>query len=275
MTFLELINYLKDRYDNKNVNNSIIFFVSKKVKNPSDLILKRHQRIDFGLTKIEKYLNQYYFENKPLGQITHSIHFNNLDIKINKKVHCPRNETELLVHKIRTYFKKDKKLINVIDLCAGTGCIGISLKNEFKKINLTLLDVDNRCIKNIKKNLINNNLKAKVIKQDFFKFISANKDKYDVILMNPPYVDPIELDDSLVQYETNISFTNSKNPLDFYESLFENLSNITNKHFLIGLEFGYNQKIDMKKLIERYNLSKFTKFYKDLNNLDRFLIIYK
>ena len=139
-----------------------------------------------------------------------------------------------------------------------------------------MLDIDTNAINNIRFNLDNNKLEARIINQDFFEFIKTNTEKYDVIVFNPPYVKKEELDLEMIKFENKISFSNSDDPLEFYKVLLSSLDKVTNsKHYLIGIEFGYDQKQDLEKILKSVNLLQFSRFYKDLNNKDRFLIIYR
>ena len=276
ITFFELVSQIEKKYTNKNINNSLIYFYSKKVKNLTDLLAYRNEPIDFDYNELMIALDDYYNKYKPLTTITKQQYFNGINLKVFNKVHYPRNETELLAEKVEEILAKDNTLNSLIDICAGTGNLGISIKNHFPELDLCLLDIDTNAIDNIKFNLQNNKLEGKVINQDFFEFIKTNKDKYDVIVFNPPYVSNKELDLEMTKFENKISFSNSDDPLEFYKVLFNSLDKITNSnHYLIGVEFGYDQKHDLEKILKSNNLLQFTKFYKDLNNQDRFLIIYR
>ena len=80
----------------------------------------------------------------------------------------------------------------------------------------------------------------------------------------------------MTKYENAISFNNSEDEMLFYIEFFNHYQRIINfDHFLIGLEFGYDQKDKINDLIKENNLSKYATFYKDYSNHDRFVIIYK
>ena len=275
LTFQQLINHIDKKYTNKNINHQIIFSLSKTVKNSLDLITFRNKQIDFQYQNYINKLNQYYKKYAPISNITKLVHFNNADFIVLKKVHYPRNETELLCWEIANLIKKMNKKIKIIDFCAGTGCMGISLKKNNMNSKLTLLEIDKKAICNIKKNLVLNKVEANIINNDFFKYIETCKTKFDVICFNPPYLNKNEIQENLIKYENKISFNNSNDPIEFYSELFKNLKQITNKQFIVGFEYGYNQKKQIKNILDKYKLSNYTTFYKDLNNIDRFAIIYK
>lgn len=275
ITFSNALIKLNKKFDNDNINRIIMYHYSKKVKNLTKFILNRNKLIDFDYSKYLSSLKNYYIDKKPLSSIIKKQYFNGLTFRVFNKVHFPRNETELLAEKVEEILKKDSKLKTIIDICCGTGNLGISVKNHFTYMNLTLLDIDKNAIKNVSYNLKHLKIKGKILNKNFFDFIKLNKTKYDVILFNPPYVSKDELDLNMIKYENKISFYSNVKPIEFYKALFNNIKKLINhKHYLIGVEFGWNKKKDIKTLLHKNNLLKFSKFYKDLNNLDRFLIIY-
>ena len=275
ITFSNALVKLDAKFDNDNINRILMYYHSKKVKDLTKFILNRNKLIDFNYSKYLNSLKNYYIDKKPLSRIIKNQYFNGLSFRVFNKIHFPRNETELLVERVEKILKKDNKFKTIIDICCGTGNLGISVKNHFQQMDLTLLDIDKNAIKNTSYNLKHLKIRAKILNKDFFDFIKSNKNKYDVVLFNPPYVNKDELDLNMIKYENKISFYSNVNPIEFYKSLFNNIKKLINiNHYLIGVEFGPNQKKDIKTLLHKNNLLKFTKFYKDLNNLDRFLIIY-
>ncbi len=275
ITFFDALTKLDKKFDNDNINRTVMYYYSKKVRNLTNFILYRSKLIDFDYSKYLKSLKDYYINKKPLSYIVKNQYFNGLTFKVFNKVHFPRNETELLAESVEKILKKDRKFKSIIDVCCGTGNLGISIKNHFPLMNLTLLDIDKNAINNTKYNLKHLKTKGTVLNKNFFSYIKNNKIKYDVVLFNPPYVNENELDPNLIKYEDKKSFCNSKNPIIFYKTLFTNINKlIKGKHYLIAAEFGSKQKDDIKLILSENNLLKSTKFYKDLNNLDRFLIIY-
>lgn len=277
VSFSQLISETNKKYDNSTVNIAILFYLSKQVKTVMDLMMHRKDAIDFNPKDYQQLLEDYYVKQKPLGQITHSARFNDLDLIVHPMVHTPRNETEYMTKFVQVQMMENRNLTHILDLCAGSGNIGISLKAHFPYTDLTLVEIDETSIKNIYDNLNKFKLDANVLHQDVFEFLKTNHPtKYDAIVMNPPYVGQKELNMVMTKYENKISFTNSSDPLAFYKALLENLSHIINPdHFLIACEFGYNQKQELSQLVKTYHLDQYTTFYQDLNQKDRFFIIKK
>lgn len=278
MTFFDLFKSIKKEYNNQAVNLAIFFSLSKKVKSSKDLLISHKHEIDFNANDFYTALDDYYLHHKPLAHITHNTRFCDLDFIVHDTVHCPRNDTEIWVNQLLVLFLLDFESTKLIDLCAGSGCIGITLKKYFNQFDLSLLEIDEKAINNIKANLTFHHLdQAKIIQADFFNWIKNTNEKYDVIVMNPPYVDLKDLNSQMTKYENKISFNNSIDPLAFYKTLIHNLKKLIKdpNHFLVACEFGYDQKQTLKKLIDENGYKKLTTFYQDLNHQDRYFIIKK
>jgi release factor glutamine methyltransferase len=132
MTFINLINQLKKQYPTNNqlVILTVIFSLSSKVKNKLDFTKFRHHQIDFSYDELIKKLDDYFLKHKPLGQIVHTTKFCKLTIDIYLHIFEPRSETELITDQIINYLKKHRDLKYGIDLCCGTGCIGLAIKKH-------------------------------------------------------------------------------------------------------------------------------------------------
>lgn len=221
------------------------------------------------LNKIVKKINKGY----PIQYLIGYVDFYDCKILVDKRVLIPRFETELLVeiaiNKIREKYN-DKK-INIIDMGTGSGCIAIKLAKEFPKSNVIAIDKSNKSLKlakeNAKINKVNITFKRK-------KFKSRIKEKYDVIISNPPYIGlKDEIDKNVLKYEPKKALYAIKEGMYFYEQILEQAKQILNKSYLIFLEIGYNQEKKLTKIIkEKLPKSKYT-FLKDFNNKTRFCVI--
>ena len=91
ITFFELIAQIEKKYTNKNINNSLIYFFSQKVKNLTDLLVHRNEPIDFDYNELMIALDDYYNKHKPLTTITKQRYFNGINLKVFDKINYPRN----------------------------------------------------------------------------------------------------------------------------------------------------------------------------------------
>ncbi len=126
-----------------------------------------------------------------LAYLVGSKEFFGHDFIIDQRVLVPRPDTEVLVETAIDFIKKhlcSKKEPQVLDLCCGSGCIGISVAAELPNINLTLADIDQNALEIARANA--QRILAKTTKTDFIHsdLLQSVNGRFDVILSNPPYV---------------------------------------------------------------------------------------
>ena len=208
----------------------------------------------------------------PVQYIVGNVDFYGNIIRVDKNVLIPRFETELLVDKtikrINKYF--NNKLIRILELGTGSGCIAISLKKEINSI-IDAIDISKEALSVAIDNAKINNVDINFMLAD----MTTYKDKkYDVIISNPPYIKKDELIMDMVKdNEPNIALYADDNGLYYYKKIIDNINYLTNDKYLICFEIGYTQG----KYIEEYakdNLSDITvSIEKDYNDRDRFIFI--
>ena len=208
----------------------------------------------------------------PVQYIVGNVDFYGNIIRVDKNVLIPRFETELLVDKtikrINKYF--NNKLIRILELGTGSGCIAISLKKEINSI-IDAIDISKEALSVAIDNAKINNVDINFMLAD----MTTYKDKkYDVIISNPPYIKEDELIMDMVKdNEPNIALYADDNGLYYYKKIIDNINYLTNDKYLICFEIGYTQG----KYIEEYakdNLSDITvSIEKDYNERDRFIFI--
>ena len=196
-------------------------------------------------------------DDYPIDYIINKKKFYGKDFYVDENVLIPRPETEELVDWLINDNKdiKDKK--NVIDLCSGSGCIGISLdiNNEF--FNVTLSDVSTNALKVCEINKKNLNSNVKIVQLDLNSTSKFNKE-YDIIISNPPYIslDEINQIGKNVRYEPKIAlFTPKDKPLHFYEKILKFASTNLSKNGVIYLEINPNYISEFNQLLTNYTVN--------------------
>jgi len=128
---------------------------------------------------------------EPLGYIIGHVPFLGGTIWLDSHPLIPRPETEYWVeHAIRIITETDEPRIKVLDLCAGSGAIGVAVATHVPGARVDFGEIDARHEPTILKNLAANDItldRARVTVSDLFTHIP---DRYDFILSNPPYIDP-------------------------------------------------------------------------------------
>ena len=220
--------------------------------------LKRQKRIhgqsvNVTASEIEKLRQQM-----PIQKIMGFINFDDVMIKLDRKVFIPRYETEEVVHHALKYIKAQSR---VLDLCSGSGYIGLTIK---KKTNATvvLADNDDEAIIQAQENAKINNLDVEIIKSNLFENI---KNQYDVIVSNPPYM-PLQVvrSNAIKDFEPKRSIFGGKDGNKFYQSIIKELPKYIKNHGYVIFE------------ICRYNsaflIANGFKIFKDMNQKDRIAI---
>lgn len=209
----------------------------------------------------------------PLQHITHSQEFMKMNFYVNEKVLIPRPDTEILVEEVINIAKKTNAK-KILDLCTGSGAIAISLAKYIENSQITAVDISEEALRIAKLNAVNNNVEDKItfVKSDLFENIV--KEKYDIIVSNPPYIkkDFMKKLDKEVQQEPYIALDGGYDGLDFYRKIIsEGYQYLKFKGYLC-MEIGYDQKqevFDIIKSQEKYS-NTYSKI--DLGGNDRIVV---
>jgi release factor glutamine methyltransferase len=205
--------------------------------------------------------------------------FLNCKIDISKKVFAPRPETEFWTKLALKEIKKLKeKKIDVLDIFAGSGAIGIAVLKNVKNTSCDFVDVDRSALSQIRINLKINNIKKRryrIVKSNLFEEINKNS-LYDFILANPPYVALNRLSEvqpNVLKKDPRLALFAGKDGLDYIKRLLNEVKNHLKPKGRIYLEFDPQQKPEIKKISGKEGLN--LKFRKDQFGKWRFLIGWK
>ena len=236
--------------------------------NISEQISKEKEELYFSL--IDKHIE----ENMPLSHLAGFEYFYDRKFKVTKDVLSPRMETEELIYKVIEYIKSiNKNNIKILDLCTGSGIIGITLRKELesKSLEVVASDRSEEALKVAKENAIMNEAEVKFIQSDIFENIN---EKFDIIVSNPPYIaysDKITMEDNVLNYDPHLALFAEEDGMYFYREIVENSKEYLNKDGMIFFEIGYDQR---EKILKLANENEFkAEVYKDINGRDRMAIL--
>lgn len=234
---------------------------------------------DSDILYLKKYLKRYSLEDGikmleqgiPVQYIVGEVLFYNYIFKIDKRVLIPRFETELLVDKLISRINnKFKKKIDILDLCTGSGCIGITLSKEVLS-DVVCSDISSDAVSVAKLNRNLNNSSANIIVSDLFSDIDG---KFDVIVSNPPYISYDEkIMDIVLKNEPHISLFADNDGLYYYEMILKDISKYLNDNFIVAFEIGINQGKRVKEIILKYLPFASVEIEQDYSRRDRFIFI--
>ena len=196
-------------------------------------------------------------DDYPIDYIINKKNFYGNDFYVDENVLIPRPETEELVKwLINDHLNIDNQK-RVIDLCTGSGCIGISIDINNSYLDVTISDISTEALKVCEINKKNLNSNVKIIELDLNSISEENK-KYDIIISNPPYLTPSEKNqlDKNVRYEPDIAlFTPKDNPLHFYEKILDFASINLLKKGIIYLEINPNFTKEFNQILTNYSIN--------------------
>ncbi|OGN62574.1 MAG: protein-(glutamine-N5) methyltransferase, release factor-specific [Chlamydiae bacterium RIFCSPHIGHO2_12_FULL_49_11] len=145
-----------------------------------------------------------------------NLSFYHLDLWITPDVLIPRLETEHLVELI---LQREKSGC-VLDLCTGSGCIGLALKQENPAFEVTLSDISEEALGVARTNAVRNGLEVETIQSDLFRDLPPKL--YDILVSNPPYVTSAEykaLDPSVKDCEPKLALHGGWDGLKYYRAI--------------------------------------------------------
>ena len=250
------------------ISRSLLQYVLKIDRNK--LVINKDEEVENN--KENEYIG-YIKEvaaGKPIQYITNRQEFMGLSFFVDENVLIPQPDTELLVEEAIKYANQIKENVEILDMCTGSGCIGVALAKHVKNAKVTLVDISTKALEVAKKNAKENEVKEKVnfIQSDMFENI---KSKFDVIVSNPPYIKTKVINelDLQVQNEPHLALDGGENGLKFYEILINEAPKYLKENGKIFLEIGYDQKKEVEKLARNSKLYKEIETVKDLANNDR------
>lgn len=179
-------------------------------------------------------------QGEPVQYIMKKSDFMGMRFYVDHRVLIPRQDTETLVEAAIIALQGQKNP-RVLDLCTGSGCIGISIATLAPHAQLTLADISVGALEVAKKNAHDLNVDVLLRHGDLFKAIG--REKFDLIVSNPPYIPSDELPDLQpeVRREPALALDGGADGLDFYRRIAEE----ADQHLLPGgsiyLEVGMGE----------------------------------
>ena len=195
--------------------------------------------------------------------------FLNCKIDLRNRVFIPRIETEFWVKKAVTEIQKTankRQKTKILDIFAGSGCIGIAILKNIKNSRVDFVDIDEKAIAQIKINLKLNGIspkKYRVVKSNLFEKIKG--EKYDFIFANPPYVAKERLNEvqpSVLKYEPKRAILAGKKGLIYIRRFLRGAKKNLKPKGIICLEIDPQQKEEINEILKRKKYNKFN-FLKD------------
>ena len=212
-------------------------------------------------------------QGEPIEHITHQKEFMKLNFYVDENVLIPRQDTEILVEEVIKIAKKIKAK-KILDLCTGSGSIAVSLAKYLENIQLTALDISKKALDIAIANAKNNQVQEKITFVESNLFQALGKEKYDIIVSNPPYIRREELPtlDREVRKEPRLALDGGDDGLDFYRKIIDQGYEYLKYGGYICLEIGFDQKEEVMQIIKDKKQYMGTYCKKDLYDNDRVIV---
>ena len=273
MTIFEAYNSTKKKLETAGIED-FVFEAKQIIKhitglNAAQILTNYNQRLtEFQQNNLTALIHQREVRY-PLQYIFGEWDFYGRRFKVGVGVLVPRADTETLVeHGLE--FLKGKNDARVLDLCAGSGCIGITVAKECADSSVTMVEKYDEALGYLLKNIeLHNALNAKALKGDIFKG-SAAEEKYDLILSNPPYIPKTEMKkiSPETEFEPETALIADDNGMEFYKAITENYKNSLKTGGMLCFEVGINQYKKVKEILENAKFCN-VEVRKDLNGIER------
>lgn len=217
------------------------------------LILNETELLSASLFEQIDFIAFQLIQHKPIQYILGYTYFHDLKILVNEHVLIPRPETEEIIDFILA--KHENQKMDVLDIGTGSGCIPIALKHQRGTWNLSAIDVSADALKTAQSNAKKHNLQIEFILADVFEF--QPKDKFDLIVSNPPYVlesEKLQMQQNVLAFEPALAlFVLDQNPLKYYERIVSIAAQNLNDNGKLYLEINESFASETAELLAQFS----------------------
>ncbi len=244
-----------------------------------------HQEVYISQNQIIKFqtLVKKREEGQPVSRILNRRNFWKREFILDEETLDPRPDSEILIETVLEHFSDNTKLFKILDLGSGSGCLGLSLLEEYEDSFITFLDVSKKSLKIVERNSFLLELKGKLkyINLDWHthdwdtKLLNfEEKIKFDIIVTNPPYIPSNDikfLETEVRDYDPILALDGGNDGLDAYRSIIPRLKYLLKSDGKIFVEIGKGQE-DLVSKIGSQNDLFFVESKKDLSNITRVIV---
>lgn len=240
---------------------------------PAQFLISRDVPVEDKVCRIVGDGVRRILDGEPLAYVLGEWEFYGVPLYVTKDVLIPRDDTcavaELAIRKC-LFLDSDPR---ILDLCTGSGCIGIAIANRVKDARVTLADISREALQVAKKNIARNKLGGRMtcVQADAFRKPAAFLGKFDLIVSNPPYVTGEEmaaLPESVKDYEPHLALYGGDDGLDFYRAIVKNYVSVLKPDGYLCFEFGMNQGNDVCAILQEGGFTILERV-KDYNDRER------
>ena len=217
-------------------------------------------------------LVQRHLDGEPTAYLIGEWEFYGLPLDISRDVLIPRPDTEVLAG-LAIDFVKTQGECRVLDLCAGSGCVGLAVASQCPGSRVVLGELSEGALRICRQNIRRNGLSGRVVpmQMDALAPPPAQLGEFRCLISNPPYIpagDIPGLDPSVRDFEPHMALDGGEDGLDFYRNLAREWKNALSVGGKIFLEVGIGQADDVLRLLRAQGFGDL-EITKDLNGIPR------
>lgn len=212
--------------------------------------------------------------NEPLQYILGTQEFMSLEFEVNPSVLIPRADTETLVEHALSVCEKANGALRILDIGAGSGCIGISIAHYAPNARVTELDISADALMTAQRNAILNGTQSRMSfeRRDILSELpDTDGGLYDIVVSNPPYIETAvidTLDENVRAFEPHTALDGGADGLMFYRRIVEIAPLILKRGGAMIFEIGYDQGESVSALMRGADFID-VRVIKDLCGCDR------
>lgn len=213
-----------------------------------------------------------HLEGEPVAYLIGEWEFYGLPLDISPDVLIPRPDTEVLVEQALEYIKPLGEC-RVLDLCAGSGCIGLAVASQAQQARVVLGEYSDSALRICRQNIRRNTLSGRVIPMPVDAREKPDKalGEFQCIVSNPPYIpraDIEELDASVKEYEPHLALDGGEDGLDFYRDISARWKDALVPGGRLYFEVGIGQADDVLRIMRAQGFGDI-QIIKDLHDIPR------
>ena len=217
-------------------------------------------------------LTARHLAGEPVAYLIGEWEFYGLPLDISKDVLIPRPDTEVLVDQALPYIRSLGDC-RVLDLCAGSGCIGLAAASQCPGVHAVLGEFSDAALKICRQNIRRNRLTARVasLKIDAREKPARTLGEFQFLVSNPPYIPSADidtLDASVREHEPRLALDGGADGLDFYRVICEKWRDALCENGMLFFEVGIGQADQVLRIMRSHGFGDI-QIVKDLNNIPR------
>jgi release factor glutamine methyltransferase len=251
-----------------------------------DRIINKHLPLSLPKIELLKKYKEELLSHRPVQYVLNEAWFAGMKFYVDENVLIPRPETEELVEWIardiessgpgdETVLNHDSRLLTILDIGTGSGCISLALKKSIPGAEIFSCDVSEVALEIAKRNAKENNASINFIHLDFLDEQNRNQlPSFNIMVSNPPYVpmkDKDTMPRNVIAYEPHLAlFVENDNPLIFYEAIADFAKEKLAVNGKVYVEIHEEQADNVKKLFSSKGLENI-EIKKDIQGKERMI----